>query len=208
MIRRNLNYASVVATLALVFALSGGALAASHYLINSTKQISPKVLAKLKGRAGAPGAPGAQGSPGAIGPVGPQGKQGAEGKEGPPGEEGPEGRNAVLPALVWHEISLKNGWVSKGPDYGAVACAVDAQGIVHLRGDLDGQAETSLVIGSLPAACRPEAKFVRLRGVAERDLLEPALIDIEIKRESLTLEAEQGGGVYYWIGLEGLTYVG
>jgi hypothetical protein len=43
-IRRRLSYANVVATLALVFAMSGGALAASHYLVNSTKQINPKVL--------------------------------------------------------------------------------------------------------------------------------------------------------------------
>ncbi|MFI4990826.1 MAG: hypothetical protein ACHQHO_07930 [Solirubrobacterales bacterium] len=39
-----MNYANVVATLALVFAMSGGALAAKHYLLSSPKQISPKVL--------------------------------------------------------------------------------------------------------------------------------------------------------------------
>ncbi len=53
--RKHLSYANVVATLALFFASSGGALAASHYLINSTKQINPKVLKKLKGSAGKPG---------------------------------------------------------------------------------------------------------------------------------------------------------
>jgi hypothetical protein len=42
--RRHINYANVVATLALVFAMSGGALAAKHYLVSSPKQISPKVL--------------------------------------------------------------------------------------------------------------------------------------------------------------------
>ena len=51
--RRRLSYANVTATLALVFAMSGGALAANHYLINSTKQISPKVLKKLTGKPGA-----------------------------------------------------------------------------------------------------------------------------------------------------------
>ena len=50
-IRRHLSYANVLATLALVFAMSGSALAASHYLINSTHQINPKVLRKL-GRVG------------------------------------------------------------------------------------------------------------------------------------------------------------
>jgi hypothetical protein len=45
--RMRLSYANVVATLAFVLAMSGGALAATHYLITSTKQISPRVLKKL-----------------------------------------------------------------------------------------------------------------------------------------------------------------
>ena len=69
-LRRHLNYANVVATLALVFAMSGGALAASHYLINSTKQIKPSVLKKLKGSKGARGAPGTKGLTGATGATG------------------------------------------------------------------------------------------------------------------------------------------
>jgi hypothetical protein len=45
--RRHLTYANVTATLALVLAMSGGAFAAKHYLVNSTKQIDPKVLDSL-----------------------------------------------------------------------------------------------------------------------------------------------------------------
>ena len=73
MMRRRLTYANVAATLALVLAMSGGALAASHYLINSTKQINPKVLKKLHGARGARGAVGPNGA------VGPQGVTGATG---------------------------------------------------------------------------------------------------------------------------------
>jgi Collagen triple helix repeat (20 copies) len=65
--------------------MGGGALAASHYLIKSTKQISPKVLNALKGKAGPTGAQGKAGPTGAQGkegPVGKEGKQGAEGREG------------------------------------------------------------------------------------------------------------------------------
>jgi hypothetical protein len=77
--RRHLTYANVVATLALVFAMTGGAIAAKHYLINSTKQIKPSVLKQLKkpGRTGATGAQGKQGLPGVpgaagtTGPIGP-----------------------------------------------------------------------------------------------------------------------------------------
>jgi hypothetical protein len=81
--RRHINYANVVATLALVFAMSGGALAAKHYLINSTKQINPKVLKKLKGNAGKTGATGKEGPQGKEGPTGKEGAAGKEGKEGP-----------------------------------------------------------------------------------------------------------------------------
>jgi hypothetical protein len=66
-----------MATVALFFALSGGALAAKHYLINSTSQINPKVLKKLAGK---------------TGPTGTQGKEGGPGREGSPGKEGPAGK--------------------------------------------------------------------------------------------------------------------
>lgn len=46
--RKHLNYANVVATFALMFAMSGGALAAKHYLLNSVSQINPRVLSKLR----------------------------------------------------------------------------------------------------------------------------------------------------------------
>ena len=81
--RRHLTYANVVATLALVFAMSGGALAARHYLITSTKQIKPSVLKELRGRTGARGATGATGLTGAAGPTGPPGGTGKEGPSGP-----------------------------------------------------------------------------------------------------------------------------
>jgi hypothetical protein len=88
---RRLTYANVAATLALVFAMSGGALAANHYLIHSTKQISPKVLKKLHG---------ARGRTGPNGAIGPQGVKGEAGGRGPRGPEGEPGFSAlsVLPA--------------------------------------------------------------------------------------------------------------
>ena len=51
-IRRRIHFspATVIATLALVFAMTGGAYAASKFLITSTKQISPKVLKSLRAR--------------------------------------------------------------------------------------------------------------------------------------------------------------
>lgn len=80
---RRLTYANVTATLALVLAMSGGAYAARHYLINSTKQINPKVLRKLRGRAGQ------------NGPVGPQGVTGHNGPRGEKGDKGDPGFSAL-----------------------------------------------------------------------------------------------------------------
>jgi len=53
-----LTFANVTATIALLFAMSGGALAARHYLITSTSQIKPSVLRALKGEAGQAGGDG------------------------------------------------------------------------------------------------------------------------------------------------------
>ena len=81
---------SAVVAVALVFTMSGGALAANHYLISSTKQISPKVLKQLRGHAGRTGArgpqglTGPQGATGSKGPTGPTGAEGATGKAGSP----------------------------------------------------------------------------------------------------------------------------
>jgi hypothetical protein len=90
-IRRRLCYANVVATLALVFTMSGGALAAGHYLLTSTGQISPKVLKALKGKSGARGSTGAQGAAGVQGPAGAQGQQGSKGEPGAVGASGVAG---------------------------------------------------------------------------------------------------------------------
>ena len=96
-VRRRFTYANVALTFALVFAMSGGALAASKFLITSTKQVKPSVLASLKGKAGASGAQGpagvqgAQGPAGAAGAKGDNGAAGANGTNGEPGKEGASG---------------------------------------------------------------------------------------------------------------------
>jgi len=94
LIRKRLTYSNVVVTLALVFAMAGGANAAKHYLITSTKQIKPSVLGLLKGKAGATGATGdkgASGERGATGVTGVAGAAGATGATGTTGATGPQG---------------------------------------------------------------------------------------------------------------------
>lgn len=95
-IRKRLTYANVAATLALVFAMTGGAFAASHYIITSTKQISPKVVKHLKGKRGKRGKTGATGATGPQGVPGPEGKAGPKGTQGPEGKAGAPGATSVL----------------------------------------------------------------------------------------------------------------
>jgi hypothetical protein len=100
-IRKRLTFANVAMTLALVFAMSGGAYAAKKYLITSTKQIKPSVLAQLKGKNGANGVNGINGKDGAQGPAGEKGAAGTngtngkEGAQGPAGPTGPKGTNGT-----------------------------------------------------------------------------------------------------------------
>ena len=118
--RLHVSPTTVIATLALVFAMTGGAYAANKFLITSTKQISPKVLKALKGASGKNGAagpagpagPAGAGTAGAAGPQGPAGPAGAaakgdngapgaegkEGKEGKPGKDGTTGFTEFLPS--------------------------------------------------------------------------------------------------------------
>jgi Collagen triple helix repeat (20 copies) len=93
---RHLSYANVVATLALILATTGTAIAGSHYLITSTSQIKPSVRRALHG---ARGPAGAQGPQGVAGLQGLPGLQGPRGFEGPRGFAGPPGGEANLQRL-------------------------------------------------------------------------------------------------------------
>jgi hypothetical protein len=97
LVRGRFTYANVASTFALVFAMSGGALAAKHYLLTSTSQIKPSVLTALKGRSGPHGATGATGAQGPAGPTGPQGTAGA-GTAGAAGANGTSVTSGVLPS--------------------------------------------------------------------------------------------------------------
>jgi hypothetical protein len=87
-IHRRVTFVNVALTIALVFAMTGGAYAASKYLITSIKQISPKVLKSLQGKAGKAGVQGPQGPQGLAGPAGTNGKNGTPGSNGGNGSNG------------------------------------------------------------------------------------------------------------------------
>ncbi len=124
--RVRVSPATVIASLALVFAMTGGAYAAGKYVITSTKQIKPGVLKQLQGKAGANGAQGsagAAGSQGSVGPAGsqgpagPKGETGAQGSQGPKGERGEKGEEAKgggYPETLPSEKTLKGEWSATG----------------------------------------------------------------------------------------------
>jgi hypothetical protein len=143
-----LSYANVAATLALVFAMSGGALAAKRYLINSPQQINPKVLSKLKGRNGG------RGRHGATGPAGPAGPTGASGSKGEPGSPGTKGEPGPSEA---YEATLKNSSTLTAAEAEASltllnlppgAYAIWAQATVHPKGKASDQVVCRLVAGT------------------------------------------------------------
>ncbi len=99
---------NAIALTALLFAMTGTGLAASHYIITSTSQIKPSVLRQLRGERGPRGPAGepaeeasggvyllagTEGPPGFPGPVGPRGERGDRGERG---EMGPSGQNGAV----------------------------------------------------------------------------------------------------------------
>jgi hypothetical protein len=108
-IRRRLSYANVAVTLALVFAMAGGAFAAKKFIITSTKQISPRVIKAL----GAARAGGTAGSAGAGGNEGLQGER----RKGRPGRRRSERRGRSVGPMganeKWARVGQSGGliWV-------------------------------------------------------------------------------------------------
>jgi hypothetical protein len=132
---KRISYTNIALTVAIFFAMAGGALAAKRYVIISTSQISPRVLKALEGKPGGPGATGAAGPAGAKGEPGPVGSAGEKGSQGLPGEEGPEGEpgepgpegvcskaNCVLPKGA----SVKGVWGTNGTSTNGVGHAIFA----------------------------------------------------------------------------------
>ena len=121
-LRRHLSYSNVAATMALVFALTGGALAASSHggessspakvsasagraagftAVTAKKKSKPKSLRGPAGPAGKNGTNGTNGAPGATGPAGPTGPAGAgtQGEKGVEGKQGSEGKSGFTKTL-------------------------------------------------------------------------------------------------------------
>jgi hypothetical protein len=92
---RKPTLAAVITIRALVVALSGTAVAASHYIITSTNQIKPSVLRALRTGTATKGTPAVAAAQGRQGPPSPPGPAGAEGVPGSTGANGIGGSQDV-----------------------------------------------------------------------------------------------------------------
>jgi hypothetical protein len=138
--------AMVVACLALFVASTGTSIAASHYLITSTKQIKPSVLHKLKGAKGEKGAAGVTGAKGAAGATGAKGAAGATGAKGAAGATGAKGAQGI-PGLTG--FTIIQGAVLSGPGDHDMANAVCPLGQKAIGGGYStAGAPTDLVIST------------------------------------------------------------
>jgi len=148
-LRTHLSYANVAATLALVFALTGGAVAASNHggsggsshgtlTASVAKKKSKKKSTSTRGPAGPKGATGATGPAGPAGPTGPAGAAGAKGENGAngssgnngepgtPGTPGASGKSVSVTAIAKgkHECAEQGGALVKqeGASSGTEVC--------------------------------------------------------------------------------------
>jgi len=105
-IRRGLNLPTAIAVVALVFAMTGGAFAAKHYVSGPAKASKSK-----KGKRGPRGKRGPQGPKGQKGDTGAKGDTGPQGPKGEPGD--PWTAGGTLPSGK----SLGGAWAaSVGPE--------------------------------------------------------------------------------------------
>ncbi len=92
-IGRHINPATILALVALVFAVTGGAYAASSSGVGShaTASVAKSKKSKKKSSSGKPGPRGPAGAAGSVGPAGPVGPAGAKGDAGAAGASGASG---------------------------------------------------------------------------------------------------------------------
>lgn len=133
--RNRFGIPGVIAVIALVFAMLGGAYAANSSksggsLTGKQKKEVEKISKKFQGTGpqgsqGLPGANGAPGAKGATGPEGPEGPKGSEGKQGPIGKTGPTGTFGAEPLPSGESLTgvwgTSGGLGSGGIDYSMVA---------------------------------------------------------------------------------------
>jgi Collagen triple helix repeat (20 copies) len=132
LLRNRFGVPGVIAMIALVFAMLGGAYAATQparqykkkgYVITKLNQIKPSVQKQLKGEAGPPGPVGPAGSGGVAGKEGQRGERGEAGQNGTDGEDGEDGEDGVCSVsqpecILPPEATETGSWFGRGGTFG------------------------------------------------------------------------------------------
>jgi len=130
----------LVAILALVVAMSGSAVAVSAARHSGDKLISKRSLSGNRLRHNT--------------------VTGKEVSEKKLGQVPRAGLATHVPPLVWHPLTLINGWYNWYVTKRVPAYAIDVQGIVHLRGFIMGVSNGALYqFAVLPPEARPDVKI-------------------------------------------------
>ncbi|MHB1539267.1 MAG: hypothetical protein ACYCUM_04975 [Solirubrobacteraceae bacterium] len=153
-VRKRFTYANVAASVALVFAMTGGAFAANgglgsaggHHgaaVASAAKKQGKAKRGRGRGRKGkghATGRTGPRGPAGRQGPAGPEGKQGLEGKQGPAGPGGATGPQG-----------LKGAAGAAGPE--------GKQGAQGVPGAAGGPGASVALVNKTPSSCGAAGGF-------------------------------------------------
>ena len=183
--------AMVVALIALVFAMSGTAVAATH-LVSGDSLIKKQTLSGSRLRNHT--LTGAQINLGLLGKV---------------PSAALADKASSLPTLTWTNLTLQNGWTQYGnaADYGTPSFAKDAEGFVHLSGALYGGASTGS-IATLPSGFRPTRyNNTWLRAASTNADGQPHLVDINIEASTGNIIAFPAtGSTMFFVSLAGLSF--
>jgi hypothetical protein len=110
-----------------------------------------------------------------------------------------------LTALKWHPLALENGWANLGvPAVRPAAYAVDAQGVVHLRGEIAGGTSGGFAF-TVPASIRPKGFLVEVP-VALHDVY-VGIVEIETSGQGAIWDNPASPGyATTFTDLDGVTY--
>jgi Collagen triple helix repeat (20 copies) len=191
-LRNRFGIPGVISVIALVFAMFGGAYAASN---NSG---GGKATASAKGKPGPPGPRGKTGKTGPAGPAGPQGPAGANGAKGDTGAPGSNGTNGSNGASVTNTVvptsSATCGHLG-GAEFkvGSGAPTTACNGKEGEEGEEGPQGEPWTAGGTLPPGATETGSWAFDVNEAGVEVLEP--ISFPIKLSALISEAHVHYGI-------------